>query len=344
MTTTVERNVRPQSTTRPAPPRSADFLETTMAAVEDALATLARLGTNSPRRRRIRERIIQDCLPLARREAARYRHSGESMEDLLQVATLGLIQAVDRFEPGRGVPFRHFATPTISGELKRHFRDKGWSVRVSRRVQELHQAVSRAEPALAQELRRSPTVADLAHHLSVSEADVRAGRHGAAAYRAHSLNYRVGGDDDVTELGDLLGGEDRDLEAVADIEALRASFRLLPERLRHVLALRFVENLTQVQIAKEIGVSQMHVSRLIARGLAMLRRMLLDDEPYRPGDSADGNAAVGNAATERPPTPPAAVRASAQWSAAARDGRGGRRPRVSAPAATRTGNDHHRAA
>jgi RNA polymerase sigma-B factor len=256
-----------------------------MTAVEDALTTLANLGTGDPARQPIRDQIIHNCLPLARREAARYRHSGEPMDDLIQVATLGLIQAVDRFQPGRGVPFRHFATPTISGELKRHFRDKGWSVRVSRRVQELHQAVNRAEPALAQQLRRSPTVADLAHHLRITEADVRAGLQGAAAYRARSLNYRVGADD-LTELGDLLGEDDRDLEAVADVEALRASFRLLPPRLQHVLALRFVENLTQVQIAEQIGVSQMHVSRLIARALATLRRMLLDDPPP---DADDGS-------------------------------------------------------
>ena len=250
-------------------------------AVQPHLADMARLPPDDPERQRIREQIIKDCLPLARREAARYRHSGESMDDLVQVATVGLIQAVDRFDPDRGVAFRHFALPTISGELKRHFRDKGWSVRVSRRVQELHQVISRAEPALAQQLSRSPTIADLAGHLRISEADVEAGLHGAAAYRARSLSARVG-EDDLSELGDLLGGDDRELEAVADIEALRASLRRLPPRLRHVLDLRFIQNMTQVQIAREIGVSQMHVSRLIARALAKLRHMLLDDTP--PGE------------------------------------------------------------
>ena len=264
-------------TTRQAPLRRR-APELDEAPVEPALSLMARLAPENPERRRIREQIIKECLPMARREAARYRHSGESMEDLVQVATLGLIQAVDRYEPDRGVPFRHFAAPTISGELKRHFRDKGWSVRVSRRVQELHQVISRAEPTLAQELRRTPTVADLAGHLQLSQADVRAGLYGAAAYRARSLNYRVG-EDDVTELGDLLGGDDRDLEAVADIEALRTSLLLLPPRLRHVLGLRFEQNLTQVQIAQQIGVSQMHVSRLIGRALLMLRRMLMDDTP-----------------------------------------------------------------
>jgi RNA polymerase sigma-B factor len=279
-----------------------------MTAVEEALTTLATLGTGDPARRPIRDQIIHTCLPLARREAARYRHSGESMDDLIQVATLGLIHAVDRFQPGRGVPFRHFAMPTISGELKRHFRDKGWSVRVSRRVQELHQAVSRAEPALAQQLRRSPTVGDLARHLGITEADVRAGLHGAAAYRARSLNYRVGVDD-VTELGDLLGGDDRELEAVADVEALRTSFRLLPPRLQHVLALRFVDNLTQVQIAEQIGVSQMHVSRLIARALAMLRHMLLDDTPVEADPAQDATPHIpAQSSVPRPTASPAAAR------------------------------------
>jgi RNA polymerase sigma-B factor len=286
MTITLGRDDRPLS----AP----ETIDSTLTVVEDALSIMASLGPDDPERRSIRDQIIHSCLPLARREASRYRHSGESMDDLVQVATLGLIQAVDRFQPGRGGAVRHFATPTISGELKRHFRDKGWSVRVSRRVQELHQAISRAEPALAQQLRRSPTVADLAHHLGVTEAEVRSGLHGAAAYRARSLNYRVGGDD-VTELGDLLGGEDRDLEAVADVEALRTSFRLLPPRLQHVLALRFVDNLTQVQIAQQIGVSQMHVSRLIARALATLRSMLLDDNPPAVDD--------GETAVEEAPGP-----------------------------------------
>jgi RNA polymerase sigma-B factor len=320
MTTTLGRETRPLSVTRPP-----ESTEHAMSAVEDALTTLATLGTEDPARRPIRDQIIHTCLPLARREAFRYRHSGESIDDLVQVATLGLIQAVDRFQPGRGVPFRHFAMPTISGELKRHFRDKGWSVRVSRRVQELHQAVSRAEPALAQQLRRSPTVADLAHHLHITEADVRTGLHGAAAYRARSLNYRVG-EDDVTELGDLLGGDDRDLEAVADIEALRTSFRKLAPRLQHVLALRFVENMTQVQIAEQIGVSQMHVSRLITRALGVLRRMLLDDTP--------AEVVPAQRATPDIASPPTVPRPTAR--------RSGSRPSARVRSATPAPRDHGR--
>lgn len=246
---------------------------------DDALARLAAMSCGEPARGQLREQIICQCMPAARREAVRYRHTGESMEDLVQVATVGLIHAVDRFDPTRGVPFRHFAMPTIAGELKRHFRDKGWSVRVSRRVQELHQEVSRAEPELAQRLSRTPTVADLAAHLHLSREDVLAALDGGAAYRARSLNWRVFGDEDTMELGDLLGMEDRELEGIADRESLRQALRVLPERLRLLLSLRFVDNLTQAQIADKIGVSQMHVSRLINRALAILRRHMLAERP-----------------------------------------------------------------
>jgi RNA polymerase sigma-B factor len=248
-------------------------------AEDEALARLAEMDRADPARIRLREQIIYHCMQMARREAGRYRHAGESMDDLVQVATVGLIHAVDRFDITRGVPFRHFAVPTIAGELKKHFRDKGWSVRVSRRVQELHQEVSRAEPELAQRLCRTPTVADLANHLKLSERDVLAARGGAAAYKARSLNWRVQDDDDAAELGDLLGIEDRDLEGIADREALRQALLTLPQRLRFLLSLRFVENLTQAQIAGRVGVSQMHVSRLINRALCILRGHMLAERP-----------------------------------------------------------------
>jgi RNA polymerase sigma-B factor len=246
---------------------------------DEALARLAKMDPTDSTRIRLREEIIYSCMHMARREAGRYRHAGESMDDLVQVATVGLIHAVDRYDVSRGVPFRHFAIPTITGELKKHFRDKGWSVRVSRRVQELHQEVARAEPELAQRLCRTPTVADLANHLKLSERDVLAARGGAAAYRARSLNWRVQDDDDAVELGDLLGFEDRDLEGIADREALRQALRTLPQRLRYLLSLRFVENLTQAQIASQVGVSQMHVSRLISRALSTLRGHMLAERP-----------------------------------------------------------------
>lgn len=238
-----------------------------------------------PAREELREHIICAWLPAARRAARRYRHTGEPMEDLVQVATVGLIQAVDRFDPARGSPFRHFAMPTILGELKRHFRDKGWSVTVTRREQELHQVIRQAEPELAQRLRRMPTVADLAAHLNISESDVMAGRNVASAYSARSLNWRTRDEDDSTEVGELLGGEDHELDLVADRESLRSAMRFLPDSLRVLLTLRFVENLTQSQIAEEIGVSQMHVSRLIGRALAILRRHMLAEPPVHEVDA-----------------------------------------------------------
>jgi RNA polymerase sigma-B factor len=246
---------------------------------DQALARLAAMRPGDPAREKLREQIICQCAPAARREAGRYRHTGESLDDLVQVATVGLIHAVDRYDPTRCVPFRHFAMPTITGELKRHFRDKGWGVRVSRRIQELHQEVSRAEPELAQRLARTPTVADLAAHLCLSEEEVLAGRGGGAAYTTRSLNWRVHGDDDIVELGDLLGMEDRDLEAIADRESLRQALLVLPDRLRLLLSLRFVDGMTQNQIAERIGVSQMHVSRLISRALTTLRRHMTAERP-----------------------------------------------------------------
>lgn len=251
-------------------------------AAHHALTRLAAMSRGDPARNQLREQIICQCIPAARREAVRYRHTGESMEDLVQVATLGLIHAVDRFDPARGVPFRHFAIPTIAGELKRHFRDKGWSVRVSRRVQELHQEVSRAEPELAQRLSRTPSVEDLATHLQLSRSDVLAALGGGAAYRARSLNWRVYGDEEAMELADLMAVEDRDLESIPDRESLRQALRVLPERLRLLLSLRFADNLTQAQIADKIGVSQMHVSRLINRALTILRRHMLAERPTAP--------------------------------------------------------------
>jgi RNA polymerase sigma-B factor len=286
---------------------------------DDALTRLATMDPADPARIQLREQIIYRCMHVARREAGRYRHAGESMDDLVQVATVGLIHAVDRFDITRGVPFRHFAVPTITGELKKYFRDKGWSVRVSRRVQELHQEVSRAEPELAQRLCRTPTVADLANHLHLSERDVLAARTGAAAYRARSLNWRVQDDDDAAELGDLLGIEDRDLEGIADREALRQALRTLPQRLRDLLSLRFVDNLTQAQIASKVGVSQMHVSRLINRALSTLRGHMLAERPVclaPPRRSSDGQG-VGRRA----------VSPSAQRSVALGQQRQARRPR-----------------
>jgi RNA polymerase sigma-B factor len=238
-----------------------------------------RLRRTDPKRVGLRHQVICQCAPEARREAGRYRHTGEALEDLVQVATLGLILAVDRYDPGRGVAFKHFAVPTITGELKRHFRDKTWGVRVSRRIQELYQEVRRAEPLLAQQLGRIPDTADLAATLQLSEEDIRAARAGEAAYSTRSLNYPVFGDENADEVGERLGAPDQAIEFVAEHDALQRAWPLLPERLRTILVLRYVDELSQNQIADKLGMSQMHVSRLITRSLATLRRHIMAEAP-----------------------------------------------------------------
>lgn len=233
----------------------------------------------APDRERVRTRVIEMCMPWARREAGRYFHGQDSVDDLTQVAILGLILAVDRYEPQRQIPFRHFARPTVNGEIKKYFRDRGWSIRVSRRTQELYQEVRQAEPQLSQQLGRTPTDEDLAEHLQVSVDDVRAGRRAEQAYRHWSLNHRIDDDDDDGELLDRLGGPDPSLDLVVDHDALRRALRVLPERMRLVLSLRFLDELTQCEIADKIGVSQMQVSRLLSRALARLRAHMLAEAP-----------------------------------------------------------------
>jgi RNA polymerase sigma-B factor len=242
--------------------------------LDSLLAELGQMSRDDPARPRLREYIICRCAPAARREAMRYRNTGEPIDDLVQVATLGLILAVDRYDASRGIPFRHFAVPTILGELKRHFRDKGWAVKVSRRMQELYQEVRAAEPVLAQRLQRLPTTADLAAHLNISEEEVRRAREGEAVHSARSLNWPGYGDDDVAEVGEVIGSPDKDIEAIADRDALHRAWPKLPERLRTMLTLRFVEEMSQSQIGDKLGISQMHVSRQLARSLALLRRLM----------------------------------------------------------------------
>ena len=252
-------------------------------AADPLLVRLATLRADDPLRADLRERVICQCAPEARREAGRFRRTGEALDDLVQVATMGLILAVDRYDPERGTPFKHFALPTITGEIKRHFRDKGWGVKVTRRVQELYQAVRKAEPQLAQELGRMPSAGDLAVHLGLSEEDIQVARDGEAAYVTRSLNYPAFGDDDVGELGERLGGLDHEIEAVADHDALVRAWPMLPDRLRVILSLRFVDELSQSQIADKMGISQMHVSRLITRSLNILRRHMTAEVPATTG-------------------------------------------------------------
>jgi RNA polymerase sigma-B factor len=227
-------------------------------------------------RDRVRGRLIELYIPLAEYLARRFRNRGEQFDDLVQVANLGLIKSVDGYDPTRGAAFTSYAIPMIVGELKRHFRDKGWDVRVPRRLQELRLEISKISGDLAQDLGRSPTVADLAARLGVSEEEVIEGLDCGQAYRALSLDAPVGeaGDGGATGLGDLLGGEDPDMANVENRESLRPILAKLPEREQKIIAMRFHGNLTQSQIAAQLGISQMHVSRLLAGALRTLREEL----------------------------------------------------------------------
>jgi len=246
-------------------------------AAQTLLTLLGDLPADSPDRPHVRARLIELYLPLAEYLARRFRNRGEPLDDLVQVAGVGLIKSVDGYDPNRGAAFTSYAIPMIVGELKRHFRDKGWDVRVPRRLQELRLELSKVSGELAQQLGRSPTVADLAERVGVSEEEIIEGIESGHAYRALSINAPAGsaaGEDAAGELGDLLGGADRELEAVDDRESLRPLIARLPVREQRIIAMRFFGNLTQTQIAERLGISQMHVSRLLAHALTFLRSEL----------------------------------------------------------------------
>jgi RNA polymerase sigma-B factor len=240
------------------------------------LRTLAGMPADNPRRAALRDRTIEAWLPLAQHLAHRYSGRGEPTDDLLQTAAVGLIKAVDKFDPDRGVDFAGYAIPTIIGELKRHFRDRTWDIRVPRRLQELRLAISEANSTLLQSLGRSPTVTDIAAHLKLTEEEILEGLEGARAYNAVSLSTPTGDGERATELGDLLGSDDNQYELAELRVALGPALATLDEREQKILTLRFYGNLTQSQIADHIGVSQMHVSRLLARALTKLRGHLKD--------------------------------------------------------------------
>ncbi|SFD20092.1 RNA polymerase sigma factor SigF [Streptomyces aidingensis] len=240
---------------------------------------LAELDPDSPERSYVRDTLIELNLPLVRYAAARFRSRNEPMEDIVQVGTIGLIKAIDRFDCERGVEFPTFAMPTVVGEIKRFFRDTSWSVRVPRRLQELRLALTKASDELSQRLDRSPTVAELASCLGVSEDEVVDGLAVGNAYTASSLDSPTpeeeGGEG---SLADRLGYEDGALEGVEYRESLKPLLARLPARERRIIMLRFFGNMTQSQIGEEVGISQMHVSRLLTRTLAQLREGLTAEE------------------------------------------------------------------
>lgn len=237
----------------------------------ELIALIAELPPEDPRRRDARDELITMHLPLAAFLARRFRDRGESLDDLTQVATIGLLKAVDRFDPERGVEFSTFATPTMVGEIKRHFRDKGWAIRVPRRLQELRISIGRATAELSHETGRSPTVSELAAHLGVSDEEVLEGLESAQAYATLSLDASPTDGEEGASLADTLGDHDPSLGEVETRETVHPLIATLAPREQRIIHMRFYENLTQAQIAERVGVSQMHVSRLLAKSLARLR-------------------------------------------------------------------------
>ncbi|WP_328669488.1 RNA polymerase sigma factor SigF [Streptomyces sp. NBC_00659] len=226
----------------------------------------------------VRNTLVELNLALVKFAASRFRSRSEPMEDIIQVGTIGLIKAIDRFELSRGVEFPTFAMPTIIGEIKRFFRDTSWSVRVPRRLQELRLDLAKAGDELAQRLDRAPTVDELAERLGISRDEVVEGMAASNAYTASSLDAQPEEDDSEGALADRIGYEDNGLEGIEYVESLKPLIAELPQRDRQILSLRFVANMTQSEIGDELGISQMHVSRLLSRTLVRLRKGLTVEE------------------------------------------------------------------
>jgi RNA polymerase sigma-B factor len=237
-----------------------------------------------------RERLIERYMSLVRSLARRYSYRGEQLDDLVQIGAIGLIKAIDRFDLDRGVELTTYATPNIIGEIKRHFRDRGWSVRVPRGLQELNVQLSRLVEQLTVQLERSPTIAELAKAANVEEEEVLEALESGRAYSSLSLSAGSStGDDEEIDPLETIGTEEHEYELSEDRAVLEPGFRVLDERERRILHLRFFEGLTQSQIAQQIGISQMHVSRLIRRSLEKIRDEIaaedIDEPPRRAATS-----------------------------------------------------------
>ena len=231
----------------------------------------------------IRNELIAHHRRLAEYLARRFMNRGEPLDDLRQVALIGLLKAVERFDPDRGLRFSSFATPTILGEIKRHFRDRGWAVRVPRPIQELHLQLDRMTGELSQELGRAPTPAEIARRVGVREEDVLESMEAGALYNLSSIDGHA--DQDAPPSA-RLGSSDPDLESIGDRIEVRRMFDALPEREQRIVYLRFYEGLTQSEIAERIGISQMHVSRLLVQSLEAMAARARDDTRTSPTRSA----------------------------------------------------------
>jgi RNA polymerase sigma-B factor len=241
---------------------------------DSLLVALNALPLNDSARAAVRASAIEWYLPLALHLARRYAGRGEPLGDLVQVATIGLIKAIDRYDPGRNVPFASYATPTILGEIKRYFRDITWTIRVPRRLQEARSALNTATEQMTRQLQRTPRTTEIGAALGVSTATVDAARQVGSAYRPLS-QPRLSADGEMISPLDLVGAPDAGFEAVDRRLSLQPLLAALPERDRRILALRFIDELTQSEIAVKMGLSQMHVSRLLARSLSALHEQML---------------------------------------------------------------------
>ena len=251
----------------------------------DTTTLFTRLASleDGPERDAVRDELVTAWLPMAHRIAGRFRDRGESIEDLRQVAALGLVKAIDRFDPSRGA-FESYAVPTITGEVKRHFRDRMWALRVPRRIQELRNKVRVARRELTQNPGSpEPSVADIATHTGLTEEEVSAGMEALESFSTLSLDAELSTDDDGYSLADTLGASDSSYDVVVDRESAKEGLRRLPERERAILYMRFFEDMTQSRIADRLGISQMHVSRLISRSCARVRADVLGQRPSRGG-------------------------------------------------------------
>ncbi|MEC4016968.1 SigB/SigF/SigG family RNA polymerase sigma factor [Streptomyces sp. H27-D2] len=234
---------------------------------------------DGPEREALRQEVVRAWLPMADRLARRFRNRGESIEDLRQVASLGLVKAVMRYDPSQGTAFESFAVPTVVGEVKRHFRDHMWGLHVPRRVQELRNRVRTAKQEMAlSSTGGSPRVDEIARHAGMSEDEVRLGMEALESYATLSLDAELTSADDHYALLDTLGGTDPGFQLVVDREALKPKLRQLPEREREILYLRFFCDMTQSRIAEKLGISQMHVSRLISRTCDRLCAQVREEE------------------------------------------------------------------
>ncbi|MCW2503573.1 MAG: polymerase sigma-B factor [Actinomycetia bacterium] len=257
-------------------PRPASGGEST-ASAHELFDRLAAADRGTPVWQALRDELVHRHLPLVHFLVRRFRGRGEPLDDLVQVATIGLIKAVDRFDPQRGIEFSTYATPTVVGEVKRHFRDRGWAIKVPRRLQENMLVVSRASAELFGLLSRAPTIAELAKKAALTEEDVLEAIESSHAYTTVSLDAEL---DDAAAAANPRHGVDTQaaLESIEDRESLRPLLGKLDERERQIILLRFFANMTQSEIAAEVGVSQMHISRLLGRTLARLREGLGNGE------------------------------------------------------------------